>query len=828
MALLASGTAERLSRFDNFRLVVSESAPLLQHAVAFAARLAPPPALGAVDPCLVAPESCAARADQAGGPSFAGRDVVLVTIDALRADHVSAYGYSRRTTPHIDALAIGGVRFEHAYCATPHTSYSVTSLLTGKFMRPLLLQGIGQDSDTLATVLRTYGYRTAAFYPPAVFFIDEARFTGFAARHFGFEYAKVEFLEGEGRVTQIEGYLRDLPPDQRLFLWVHLFGPHEPYTAHPAHPFGDQDVDRYDSEIADADHTVGAIVDRVRKVRPNAVVIVTADHGEEFGEHGGRYHGTSVYEEQVRVPLVISAPSVLAPRTVREVVQTVDIVPTVLSALSIPRSPRLRGRDLGPVMAGTKAEGPGFASAETDEWTLLAEGPHRLVCARKLGACRVYDLARDPGQRDDVGAASPELLSRLRDRVRAFGGSHGAFETNGVRSETGRGWPGPILRGIAGDADAAPDLAALLDDADPAIRRKATELLFELHRSETLPALRLVLSRDEDPVVKRFAALALSRMGETVPLTLDLLKDPDLTVRRLAALALAENGDSRGEAILVDHWLHGGPEDHGRALDLLGAFAKIRSRDAVWPLMKSLGDVRLRPAIARTLAAIGDDTARGSLALALAEERHQNARIALAEALVALGAEEELARPLTRFLGVPDPLPGGLGFAERAGILKSIGGPEAKGLKALREQGDAGVAVRVVVPKSGNGTGVRIVVRADGGRAGGQVRVGRPVNLPRNDSKGTRSSYRKLPEIHPDYFLSIPIPATAGSGPVEVSATLPPSLGVAPGRQVELVVFAERHVRISSLAVVPLADELPPPPPVPWTESEDARPAGAR
>ncbi len=802
----------------------------MQHAVAFAARLAPPPPLGAVDPCLIAPETCSAREEKTtGAPSFVGRDVVLVTIDALRADHVSAYGYSRRTTPHIDALASGGVRFENAYCATPHTSYSVTSLLTGKFMRPLLLQGIGQDSDTLATVLRTYGYRTAAFYPPAVFFIDEARFAGFAARRFGFEYAKVEFLEGEGRVTQVEGYLRDLPPDHRLFLWVHLFGPHEPYTAHPAHPFGDQDVDRYDSEIADADDTVGAIVERVRRTRPNAVVIVTADHGEEFGEHGGRYHGTSVYEEQVRVPLVISAPSVLAPRTVREVVQTVDIVPTVLSALSIPRSPRLRGRDLGSLMAGAKPEGPGFATAETDEWTLLAEGPHRLVCARKLGACRLYDLTRDPKEHDDVAAASPELLSRLRDRVRAFGGSHGAFETNGVRSETGRGWPGPILRGIAGDADAAPDLAALLDDADPAIRRKATELLFELRRTETLPALRLVLSRDEDPIVKRFAALALSRMGETVPLTLDLLNGPDVAVRRLAALALAENGDARGEAILVDYWMHGAKEEHGRALDLLGAFAKIRSRDAVWPLVKSLGDVRLRPHIARTLAAIGDDTARGPLVSALADERYQNARIALAESLVALGAQEELARPLTRFLGVPDPLPGGLGLAERADILKLIGGPEAKGLKALREQGDAGVALRVVVAKSGsNGTGVRIVVRADGGRAGGQIRVGRPATAPRNDSKDTHTTHRKLPEIHPSDFLSIQIPAATRDGPVEVWATLPPSLGVTPGHQVELVVFAERHIRISSLAVVPLADELPPPPPVPWTGAEDARPAGPR
>src|SRR5690606_13171204 len=105
----------------------------------------------------------------------------------------------------------------------PHTSYSVTSLLTGKYIRPLLLQGAGADSETWASLLRTYGYRTAAFYPPAVFFIDSERFASFEQSNLGFEYQKKEFLEGAPRVEQVRSYVDAQSSDQKLFVWVHLF-----------------------------------------------------------------------------------------------------------------------------------------------------------------------------------------------------------------------------------------------------------------------------------------------------------------------------------------------------------------------------------------------------------------------------------------------------------------------------------------------------------------------------------------------------------------------------------------------------------------------------
>ncbi len=177
-AAFASDAAKRLARFDNVRLVYTERAPAIAQAIAFAARIAPPPA---------APDAPLEAKTSGHAVDFSGRDVVLISVDALRADHVGAYGYARPTTPRLDALAKDGVVFDAAYSPTPHTSYAVTSLMTGKYMRPLVLQGLGADSETLAAHLRRYGYKTAAFFPPAVFFIDDERLSRFRDAGLDFE-----------------------------------------------------------------------------------------------------------------------------------------------------------------------------------------------------------------------------------------------------------------------------------------------------------------------------------------------------------------------------------------------------------------------------------------------------------------------------------------------------------------------------------------------------------------------------------------------------------------------------------------------------------------
>jgi arylsulfatase A-like enzyme len=809
-------SAQRLSRFDNFRFLISEHAPLAGRAVELAALIAPAPAEDVVDCDVLSEQDRANQAACTDQPAhqegrtldLRNHDFLLISIDALRADHLGNYGYLRATTPHIDELAKNAVVFEHAYAPTPHTSYSVTSLMTGKYMRPLLLQGVAQDSDTWAGLLRTYGYRTAAFYPPAVFFIDPDRFQPFRDSFLGFEYRWVEFAEGQRRVEQVTSYLASAPADKRLFTWVHLFAPHEPYENHPEFPFGDRDIDRYDSEVRFADETVGALIQAFRARRPNSVVIVTADHGEEFGDHGGHYHGTSVYEEQVRVPLIISAPGNLSGRRIAEPVQTIDLLPTLLSALDIPKPPRMRGRDLGPLLAGKRAEGKGLALAETDEQTLLAEGSLRLICARKLGACKLFDLSHDATEEHDIAADFPEEFSELRARLKELGASHGRYEQNGLRAE-GKGWPPAILRGISGDGDAVDEIAALLDDADLSIRREAAELLLELKRPEAEPALRLALGRDEDPVVRNYAALALTRLGEGAPLTFELEKSPDLNLRRLAALVLAETGDARGEKTLIAWWQDSSARNFERSRQIAAALGNVRSKDAVWPLVQSLDDVRLRPYLADALARIGGELGQGALLKALSDERSQSTRVALVEALVTLKTDAALAPPLVRFLGVPDPLSNGLEATERAKILEQVGGPNGPDLARLRQQSSLGVTVTLTIPVGGNGRGVRAFVRARGaGPAAGEVLIASAAP----DSEGKQRP--RLPSLDATQALRLHIPP--GPDPVVVYGELPKSVLARPGLRGRFVVFADSTVQLDALALVPLADELPPPPPKPW------------
>ena len=161
-ALLVLPSAARLARFDNFRFVVSERAPIAGRVVELVTWVTPVAPEDRVSCDALPPEERAAHAacqtENAVGSArsldLRDRDFLLISVDALRADHLGCYGYGRPTTPYIDALARESVLFEHAYAPTPHTSYSVTSLMTGKYMRPLLLQGVAQDSDTWASLLQ--------------------------------------------------------------------------------------------------------------------------------------------------------------------------------------------------------------------------------------------------------------------------------------------------------------------------------------------------------------------------------------------------------------------------------------------------------------------------------------------------------------------------------------------------------------------------------------------------------------------------------------------------------------------------------------------------
>ncbi|MEO7109371.1 MAG: sulfatase-like hydrolase/transferase [Polyangiaceae bacterium] len=644
----APHAAKKLARADNLRIVLIDHAPILGRAVKLAAKICPPAPLDEnsnVDvPVLANTHSL----------DWSGDDIILISVDALRADHLGVYGSTRGTSPHIDALAKEGVVFDAAYCPTPHTSYSVTSLMTGKYMRPLLALALGDDSETWAAILRKYGYKTAAFYPPAVFFIDEDKFASFENRNLDFEYAKVEFADPSLRASQVEAYLQKAPPDVPLFLWVHFFEPHEPYVMHPEHPYGGDhptDVDAYDSEIAAADEGIGNIVAAIRAQRPRAVMIVTADHGEEFGDHGGRYHGTTVYDEQVRVPLIIVDPKI-QPHRVSVPVQTIDLLPTVISALGIPKAPRIRGRDDGAAIAKGPAD-DGFAFAETDTMTLVAKKNDRLVCTRAVDACALFDTSVDPSEQHDLAAANPDRVRELRALGVSVARENGKFEGKGSDL------PDALRRGGQGDVSAAEETAGLLDDARPDIRLRAAEITYDLHSVAAAPyAQRALDGHDTDADVAAWCALALVRMGiQPSPLAEKLLSDARPNFRRAAALAFAERGDARGGAELAAWWQAEGDKiDYVRALDVLAALGKIHEKSAVAVLVASLGDVRMRPFIADALGGIGDPKARAPLLDRLKVERYVTMRPHEARAIASLGGSADLPEPLGHFAGGDDPM----------------------------------------------------------------------------------------------------------------------------------------------------------------------------
>jgi hypothetical protein len=263
-------------------------------------------------------------------------------------------------------------------------------------------------------------------------------------------------------------------------------------------------------------------------------------------------------------------------------------------------------------------------------------------------------------------------------------------------------------------------------------------------------------------------------------------------------------------------WWREGALPFDRARQLVDAFARVRAKDAAPLLVAALADVRLRPLASRALGDIGEKGARPALASRFASERFTSARGPLGDAVVRLGGGAELAAPLARFLGVPDPLPGGLALARRAKILDLVGGPDAAALAALAAGAQDGAVAVVRVPPGAAGADLRAVVRVRSrdGRPG-ELRIGGDAPAPSPPSRATRTV---PPEFDAARTAIVPVPATAEH--LELFATLPGARAV--GGALAVRVRTSANVELDALAVVPLADELPPPAPEPWTGSADA------
>jgi arylsulfatase A-like enzyme len=581
------------------------------------------------------------------GPRRPDANVVLITVDALRADHLGAFGYTRHpTTPHLDALAARSVRFTRAYAQAPHTSFSVASMLTGKYFPTLARLAPAEIHDPISSPLRQNGWRTAAFYPPAVFFVDAHKLKAYADSNFAFEYVKFEYMEAHKRVDQVIRYYEDEAP-KRSFVWVHFFEPHEPYVAHPEFPFGTADIDRYDSEIAYADAAIGRLLDYLRVHLPSTIVVLAADHGEEFDEHGGRYHGSTLFEEQIHVPLLISVPGV-APRDIDGPVELIDIAPTVLNLLDIPVPARMRGTDLGPWLATPPASPDRLppAFAEVEDKRMVVNGKEKLICDLNWGFCAYYDLATDPGERRNRADEAPDRVAALRGILDEWLDGHVRFEpvlSKGAANPNGERVPRAIERGRLGDLLAGPSLAQLMLSPDQPlpVRREAAELLVALPPRQETAADLSSASRDVDQTVADWASVGAVRAGDTAAAerVRSLVADPQRArkLRVRGALALAARGDHAGVPTLSDA-LGDCQNDVMLCRLIILQIGKLRDRRAVPALLEHLPEVQNRREMVDALGDIGDPAAIPALLSRLKSDEYVPVRAQAARALAKIAA----------------------------------------------------------------------------------------------------------------------------------------------------------------------------------------------
>jgi len=372
-------------------------------------------------------------------------NLVLITIDTLRADHVGAYGYTRARTPTLDALARGGALFERAYAAAPITLTSHATLLTGRYppghgARDNGLHVSG-SVPTLATMLHDVGFRTAAFV--AAFPLDHQ----FGLNR-GFDVYSDRMPRGsDGRlmnerpasqvVDEAIAWLGTAPATsnqqpptslqppatspQRFFLWVHLFEPHAPY-GDPAS--GRSTMDRYDDEIATADREAGRLIGALESRRGDTLIVVAGDHGEAFGEHDEYAHSIFVYDTTLRVPLLMNGPGVSAEVRSAENVTLADVAPTAARRLGTTIAD-VDGIDVSAALSAgalpaRELYAESFAPLVEFGWAPLRSirsGNWKFIAAPRA---ELYDIAKDPGERIDVSTAQATVVRQLDTRASRY------------------------------------------------------------------------------------------------------------------------------------------------------------------------------------------------------------------------------------------------------------------------------------------------------------------------------------------------------------------------------------------------------------------------
>ena len=368
-------------------------------------------------------------------------DVLLVTLDTTRADHLGCYGSTESTTPNIDAFAGEAVLFEQAFATNPITLPSHASILTGTYplhhgVRNNTTYVLDDGVTTLAEILSAQGYATSAcigaFVLDAQFNLDQGfdvyddRIEEGWARDELERRARNAFGFAERKANMVTRAALDrLQTVGRgpFFLWVHYFDPHEPMD--PPEPHHSRFADPYDGEIAFVDEQVGVLLNTLREMRryDNTIVVVVADHGEGRMDHGEPTHSLLIFDSTMQVPLLVKPPGSIAGVRVKDLASTVDVVPTVLDLLDLPIPSEVQGLSLVPSFSEP--------SVPADRGVYMESLMARLSCGwgelrgfrtadEKLifgPVPRYYRVAEDPGEIYDLARRNPAAVERLELRL---------------------------------------------------------------------------------------------------------------------------------------------------------------------------------------------------------------------------------------------------------------------------------------------------------------------------------------------------------------------------------------------------------------------------
>jgi arylsulfatase A-like enzyme len=399
-------------------------------------------------------------------------NVLLITMDTTRSDHLSVYGYDRPTSPHLELFAKEGVRFDLAYAPSATTGPSHASIFTSMYpiAHRVVKNGLilGEELQTLAELLAMHGFQNAAIVSS---FVLDAQF-GYAQ---GFQRYDADFDPATSTMTTDkweqfdvrEGFDRRADETTRravhwlreerdasspFFLFVHYFDPHTPYR--PPEPYAttfarDTDdemalaIDAYDAEIAFTDHEIGRLLAALEELHLTAdtLVIVTSDHGEGLGQHGHKEHGVYIYEEAVRAVLLMRRPGQLPSGLIlSEPVELLDLAPTILDLLDLPAEQTHQGRSLAeslrkqakldsqrPIFLYRRHYNPHIENGKivAGEEFGIRHGSWKLILGEEEGIHELYDLTSDPmelanqrNQQTEIADRLTGLLESWKERVR--------------------------------------------------------------------------------------------------------------------------------------------------------------------------------------------------------------------------------------------------------------------------------------------------------------------------------------------------------------------------------------------------------------------------